>query len=67
MSNRYLRAVSSIVPSTDVDNVIDFPIKSTTTSPFDKMTVEIVLAQHRAGTLPEAVLIFLLAGVGLRS
>jgi hypothetical protein len=32
MSNRYMsRDVSSIEPSTDVDNVIDFPIKSSIT------------------------------------
>jgi hypothetical protein len=67
MNSRYLRDISSITPSTDVDNMIDFPIKSITTSPFNKLTVEIILAQHRAGTLPEAVLVFLLAGVGLRS
>jgi hypothetical protein len=66
MNNRYLsRAVSSITPSTDIDNVLNFPIKSTNTSPFDKLTVEIILAQHRAGTLSETLLIFLLAGVGL--
>jgi hypothetical protein len=59
------RDVSSIEPSTDVDNVIDFPIKSSITSPYDKLTVEIILAQHRAGTLPEAMLLYLLAGAGL--
>ena len=66
MGNRYSRDILPVTHSTDVNNVIDFP-NSITTSPFDKLTVEIVLAQHRAGTLPEAVLIFLLAGVGLRS
>jgi hypothetical protein len=35
------------------------------TSRFDKLTVETVLAQYRAGTLPEGVLLALLAGVGL--
>jgi hypothetical protein len=67
MGNRYLhRDVSSITPLTDVGNVVDFPIKSTaTSSPFGNLTVEIILAQHRAGTLPEAVLLYLLAGVGL--
>jgi hypothetical protein len=42
-----------------------FPkIKSATA--FDGLTTQLILAQHRAGTLPEAVLIALLAGVGLR-
>jgi hypothetical protein len=50
--------------SADVDNVVDFP-KSTTTSPFNNLTARIVLAQFRAGTLPEAVLLYLLAGAGL--
>jgi hypothetical protein len=35
-------------------------------SPFDNLTARLVLAQHRAGTLPEPVLLALLAGVGLR-
>jgi hypothetical protein len=34
-------------------------------SPFDRLTAELVLAQFRAGTLPEPVLLYLLAGVGL--
>jgi hypothetical protein len=36
-------------------------------SPFDNLTARLVLAQHRAGTLPEPVLVALLAGVGLRA
>jgi hypothetical protein len=51
--------VSSSTPA------LDFLVKSSTTSSFDKLTVEIVLAQFRSGTLPEAVLLYLLAGVGL--
>jgi hypothetical protein len=35
-------------------------------SPFDNLTARLVLAQYRAGTLPEPVLAALLAGVGLR-
>jgi hypothetical protein len=67
MNNRYLpRDISSITPSPDVDNVIDFTIKSTaTSSPFDKLTVKLVLDQHRRGVLQEALLLYLLAGVGL--
>jgi hypothetical protein len=67
MNNRYLpRAVSSVTPSTDVDNVIDFPIKSITASPFDQLTAGLILDQQRRGVLPEAILVALLAGVGLR-
>ena len=72
MNNRYLRAVSSIAPSTEVDNVISLRPKlddriqsSSHPRPFDRLTAELVLAQHRAGTLPESVLVYLLAGVGL--
>jgi hypothetical protein len=61
-NRRLLRDISSITPSIDVDNVIDFPTKSSITSPYDKLTVETVLAQYRAGALPEAVLLYLLAG-----
>jgi hypothetical protein len=49
----------------DADNVIDFPIRSSTTSPFNKLTVEIILDLHRHGVLQEAVLLYLLVGVGL--
>jgi hypothetical protein len=35
-------------------------------SPFDKLTVTLILDQHRRGVLPEALLVMLLAGVGLR-
>jgi hypothetical protein len=42
------------------------PVIQPTPSPFDHLTATLVLAQHRAGTLPEAVLIALLAGAGLR-
>jgi hypothetical protein len=34
--------------------------------PFDKFTQELVLAQYRAGTLPESVIVALLAGAGLQ-
>jgi hypothetical protein len=68
MNSPYMScAISSITPSADVDNVIDFSIKSSTTSsPFDKLTVRLIIAQHWAGTLQEGVLLYLLAGVGLR-
>lgn len=34
-------------------------------SPFDRLTARLVLARHREGTLPEGVLVALLAGAGL--
>jgi hypothetical protein len=33
---------------------------------FDRLTGALVMAQHRAGTLPDAVVIALLQGVGVR-
>ena len=44
--------------------VIPFP-RLDTASPFDRLTATLVLAKFRAGTLPEGVLLALLAGVGL--
>jgi hypothetical protein len=35
-------------------------------SPFDQLTTELVLSQHRQGILAEEVLVALLAGVGLQ-
>ena len=34
-------------------------------APFDALTARSIIAQHRAGTLPEGVIVALLAGVGL--
>jgi hypothetical protein len=34
-------------------------------SPFDNLTTELVLAQYRSGTLPEAVIVALLAASGI--
>ena len=34
--------------------------------PFDQLTARLVIAQYRAGTLAEGVLVALLAGAGLR-
>ena len=34
--------------------------------PFDQLTAALVIAQHRAGTLPEGVLVALLASAGLQ-
>ena len=45
--------------------VIAFPGKPASGSPFDRLTVQLILAQHRNGTLQESVLLALLAGVGL--
>ena len=39
--------------------------KLNTASAFDRLTVQLILAQHRNGTLSEVVLLALLAGVGL--
>jgi len=36
------------------------------TSPFDQLTVRLILAQHRNGTLSEGMLLALLAAVGLK-
>jgi hypothetical protein len=46
--------------------VIAFPAKTASGSPFDRLTVQVILAQHRNGTLQEGVLLALLAGVGLQ-
>jgi hypothetical protein len=37
-----------------------------TASPFDQLTVRLILDQHRRGVLQESLLIALLVGVGLR-
>lgn len=37
----------------------------TVAAPFDQLTARTLIAQHRAGTLPEAVLVAIMAGVGL--
>jgi hypothetical protein len=81
MNNRYLPRDISSTCSTDVDNavetatatavetgtaqVIPLPTAKAKPDPFQQLTVELVLAQFRAGTLPEAVLLYLLAGVRL--
>jgi hypothetical protein len=67
MNSRYLRDISSVTPSADVDNVVvvDFPIKSTKgASPFDELTAALVMERHRRGELDPAILAALLAGVG---
>jgi hypothetical protein len=51
-------------PAGDDGKVIQFP-RLDTVSPFDRLTATLVVAQHRAGVLPEPVLIALLAAVGL--
>ena len=45
--------------------VIPLLPKLNTASAFDRLTVQLILAQHRNGTLPEGVLVALLAGAGL--
>jgi hypothetical protein len=52
------------------DNVI--PLRPTLdrgihrSRPFDSLTHALVLAQYRAGTLPESIIVALLNGAGLR-
>ena len=45
--------------------MILLPTAKAKPDPFQQLTVELVLAQFRAGTLPEAMLLYLLVGVGL--
>lgn len=45
-------------------NVIAFP-GAPAASPFGNLTASLVIAQHRAGTLPEGIVVALLAGVGM--
>jgi hypothetical protein len=47
-------------------NVVDFPSKFNAASQFRQFTARTVLAQYRAGTLPEGVLVALLASAGLQ-
>jgi hypothetical protein len=47
----------------DRAKVIAFPRLPHALSPFDRLTATLIVAQHRAGTLPEAILVALLAAV----
>jgi hypothetical protein len=47
-------------------NVVEFPSKLNAGSPFQQLTARLVLARHRAGFLDPAVLVALLAAVGLQ-
>jgi hypothetical protein len=47
-------------------NVVEFPRSSKRADPFGHLTARLIIAQHRAGTLQEGVLLYLLAGAGLR-
>jgi hypothetical protein len=47
-------------------NVIPLRPGLSQSTPFDRLTATLVVAQYRAGTLPEAVLVALLAGAGLQ-
>lgn len=52
-----------------IDNVVPLrpvPAPAEPRDPFQQLTAQLVLAQFRAGTLPEPVMLFLLAGAGLR-
>jgi hypothetical protein len=44
-------------------NVIAFP--GSTADPFGNLTAALVIAHHRSGTLPEGVVVALLAGAGM--
>lgn len=46
--------------------VIRLPTAHNTRSPFDELTASLVLAQYRAGTLPEGVIVAMMASAGLR-
>jgi hypothetical protein len=46
-------------------NVILFPSQTRRATDFDRLTVELVMKQHRDGTLNPGVLEALLLGVGL--
>jgi hypothetical protein len=46
------------------DNVIPLP-RAGSVAPFDRLTATLVLEQYRAGTLPEGVIVALLASAGL--
>jgi hypothetical protein len=51
--------------SSNSANVIPLFPKLKTASPFDQLTVKLVMAKHRAGTLDPGVVEALLLGVGL--
>ena len=46
-------------------NVIHFPIAATG-DPYSALTAQLVIERFRQGTLPEAVVVALLSGAGLR-
>jgi hypothetical protein len=52
--------------SSNSANVVDFPSKLNAVSPFQQLTARMVIAQYRTGSLPEAVIVALLAGAGLQ-
>jgi hypothetical protein len=51
--------------SSSSGNVVALRSNFNPASPFQRLTAQMILAQHRAGTLPEGILVALLAGVGL--
>ena len=52
--------------SSNAANVIAFPSQINGRSPFGRLTATMVLAQFRAGVLPEGILLALMAASGLR-
>jgi hypothetical protein len=52
--------------SRHAENIIAFPARSSSASPFDALTRTLVLDQYRRGVLPEAVIEALLGASGLQ-
>jgi hypothetical protein len=53
--------------SSSTANVVDFAPKLNAVSPLQQLTARMVLAQYRASTLPEAVIVALLASAELQT
>jgi hypothetical protein len=51
--------------SSSSSNVVDIAPKFNAVYPFQQLTARMILAQYRAGTLPEGVIVALLVGAGL--
>jgi hypothetical protein len=60
------RSGGEYVSSNNSANVVPLFPKLNTASPFQQLTARLVMARHRAGTLDPAVLVALLAAVGLQ-
>jgi hypothetical protein len=60
------RSAGDYDSSNNSANVVSLFPKLNTGSPFHQLTARLALARHREGTLPEAVLVALPAGVGVQ-